>query len=118
MEGHVKVLEWWARSQLDPKYDEYALAHASAYGKVEVLQWWLGSGLPLVFDYTALVFATRNNGPEVLGWDKSGLAINYRPWVIKNAFSSYTDAAREWWRKKGVDFNVDYEELTKLRSFN
>ena len=120
--GHVEVLEWWARSQLDPKYDRHALQHASCHGKVEVLQWWLGSGLSLVFDQEALTGATRHNRPEVLEWwDKSGLAINYRMCDIEEALEESIipgDAAREWWRKKGVDFNADDKEWMKQQSLN
>ncbi|KJA28938.1 hypothetical protein HYPSUDRAFT_628670 [Hypholoma sublateritium FD-334 SS-4] len=120
--GNVEVLEWWARSQLEPKYDRHALQHASCHGKVDVLQWWLGSGLTLVFDQEALTGATRHNRPEVLEWwDKSGLAIQYRMCDIEEALEESIipgDAAREWWKKKGVDFNANDKEWMKLQSLN
>ncbi|KAF8201006.1 hypothetical protein BJ912DRAFT_1029665 [Pholiota molesta] len=90
--GNVDVLEWWARSQLDP----------NCHGKVEVLQWWLGSGL-------------------TLWWDKSGLAIQYRMCDIEEALEESIipgDAAREWWKKKGVDFNANDKEWMKLQNLN
>ncbi|OBZ69954.1 hypothetical protein A0H81_10459 [Grifola frondosa] len=112
--GHVDVLEWWARSQLEPKYDRQAMYHASCHGKVDVLQWWLGSGLQLIFDQEALTGATRHNRPEVLEWwDKSGLPIQYRMCDIEEALEDAIgggEAAREWWKRKGVDFNANDKE--------
>ncbi|KAF4620718.1 hypothetical protein D9613_000833 [Agrocybe pediades] len=120
--GHVDVLEWWARSGLEPKYDRHALQHASCHGKVEVLQWWLGSGLPLMFDQEALTGATRHNRPEVLEWwDKSGLPITYRMCDIEEALEESIipgDDARQWWQRKGVDFNANDKEWMKLQSLN
>ena len=120
--GNVEVLEWWARSQLEPKYDRHALQHASCHGKVDVLQWWLGSGLTLVFDQEALTGATRHNRPEVLEWwDKSGLPIQYRMCDIEEALEDAIgggEAAREWWRRKGVDFNANDKEWMKYRTLN
>ena len=120
--GHVDVLEWWARSQLDFKYDKQALYHASCHGKVEVLQWWLGSGLQLIFDQDALTGATRHNRPDVLEWwDKSGLPIQYRMCDIEEALEDAIgggEAARMWWRKKGVDFNANDTEWMKLQNLN
>jgi hypothetical protein len=118
--GNVKVLEWWAASQLEPKYDRHALHHASCHGKVDVLQWWLGSGLQLIFDQDALTGATRHNRPEVLEWwDKSGLPIQYRMCDIEEALEDAIgggEAAREWWRRKGVDFNANDKEWMKLQN--
>jgi hypothetical protein len=120
--GHVEVLEWWARSGLEPKYDRHALQHASCHGKVQVLQWWLGSGLPLAFDQEALIGATRHNRPEILEWwDKSGLTINYRMCDIEEALEESIipgNAARLWWQRKGVDFNANDKEWMKLQSLN
>jgi hypothetical protein len=120
--GHVKVLEWWAASQLDFKYDRHALHHASCHGKVDVLQWWLGSGLQLIFDQDALTGATRHNRPEVLEWwDTSGLPIQYRMCDIEEALEDAIgggEAAREWWRQKGVDFNANDKEWMKLQNLN
>ncbi|KAF5354635.1 hypothetical protein D9756_005436 [Leucocoprinus leucothites] len=120
--GHVEVLEWWATSQLDFKYDRHALQHASCHGKVEALQWWLGSGLQLIFDQEALVGATRHNRPEVLEWwDKSGLPIQYRMCDIEEALEDAIgggDDARKWWRRKGIDFNANDKEWMKLQSLN
>ncbi|KAI0918976.1 hypothetical protein AcW1_003520 [Taiwanofungus camphoratus] len=120
--GHVDVLEWWARSQLEFKYDKQALYHASCHGKVDVLQWWLGSGLQLIFDPDALTGATRHNRPEVLEWwDKSGLPIQYRMCDIEEALEDAIgggEAAREWWKRKGVDFNANDKEWMKLQNLN
>ncbi|KAG2015717.1 hypothetical protein CC2G_008961 [Coprinopsis cinerea AmutBmut pab1-1] len=120
--GHVEVLEWWATSQLEFKYDRHALQHASCHGKVEVLQWWLGSGLQLIFDQEALTGATRHNRPEVLEWwDKSGLPIQYRMCDIEEALEDAIgggDAARAWWKAKGVDFNANDKEWMKLQTLN
>ncbi|TEB30308.1 hypothetical protein FA13DRAFT_1733611 [Coprinellus micaceus] len=120
--GHVEVLEWWATSQLEFNYDRHALHHASCHGKVEVLQWWLGSGLQLLFDQEALTGATRHNRPEVLEWwDKSGLPIQYRMCDIEEALEEAIgggEAARAWWKRKGVDFRADDKEWMKLQMLN
>ena len=120
--GHVDALEWWAASQLEPKYDRQALYHASCHGKLDVLQWWLGSGLQMIFDQDALTGASRHNRPEVLDWwDKSGLPIQYRMCDIEEALEDAIgggERAREWWRKKGVDFNANDKEWSKLQYLN
>jgi hypothetical protein len=120
--GHVEVLEWWASSQLPFKYDKLALQHASCHGKVEVLQWWLGSGLSLIFDQEALTGATRHNRPEVLEWwANSGLPIQYRICDIEEALEEAIvpgDGARNWWRKRGVDFTANDKEWMKLQNLN
>ncbi|KAF8653283.1 hypothetical protein AX16_003985 [Volvariella volvacea WC 439] len=120
--GQVDILEWWAASQLEFKYDRHALQSASCHGRVEVLQWWLGSGLQLMFDQEALTGATRYNRPEVLEWwDKSGLPIQYRMCDIEEALEDAMgggEAVRAWWKKKGIDFNANHNEWTKLQSLN
>ncbi|KAF8739279.1 hypothetical protein AX14_010253 [Amanita brunnescens Koide BX004] len=120
MAGHVKVLEWWATSQIDLKHDRSALHHACSHGRVDVLDWWLGSGLQLYYDQEALTIATRHNRPEVLEWwDKSGLPIQYRVCDVEEALEDAIgggEDAREWWRRKGVDFNANDKEWMKLRS--
>jgi len=120
--GHVEVLEWWASSRIEPKYDKHALQHASCHGKVEVLQWWLGSGLQMIFDQDVLTGATRHNRPEVLEWwDKSGLPIHYRMCDIEEALEDAIgggEAARGWWKRKGVDFNANDKEWMKSQNLN
>lgn len=120
--GHVDVLEWWARSQLDFKYDRQAMYHASCHGKVDVLQWWQQSGLQLIFDHDCLVGATRHNRPDALEWwDKSQLPIQYRMCDIEEALEDAIgggEAAREWWKKKGVDFNANDTEWMKYQNLN
>ena len=120
--GHVDVLEWWMHSQLEFKYDRQALHHASMHGKVDVLQWWLESGLQMIFDPEALTLATRHNRPEVLEWwDRSGLPAQYRICDIEEALEDAIgggEAAREWWRKKGVNFNANDREWMKLQTLN
>ena len=120
MAGHVKVLEWWATSQIDFKRDRSALHHASCHGRVDVLDWWLASGLQLYYDQEALTIATKHNRPEVLEWwDKSGLPIQYRMCDIEEALEDAIgggEEAREWWRRKGVDFNANDKEWMKLRT--
>ncbi|KAF8622726.1 hypothetical protein AX15_006817 [Amanita polypyramis BW_CC] len=120
--GHVKVLEWWATSQIGFKHDRSALYHASCHGKVDVLNWWLGSGLQLYYDQEVLIGATRHNRPEVLEWwDKSGLLIQYRMCDIEEALEDAIgggEDAREWWRRKGVDFNANDKEWMKLQSLH
>ena len=117
--GHVEILEWWHRSPYDPKYDKQSLHHASMHGKVDVLQWWLESGRQLLFDQDALTLATRHNRPEVLEWwDQSGLHPTYRMCDIEEALEDAIgggEAAREWWRKKGVNFNANDTEWMKLQ---
>jgi len=120
--GHVRVLEWWAQSQLEYKYDRQALYHASCHGKVEVLQWWLGSGLQMIFDPEALTGATKFNRREVLEWwDKSGLPIQYRTCDIEEALEDALmggEAVREWWARKGVNFRTNDKEWMKLQYLN
>ncbi|CCL99194.1 uncharacterized protein FIBRA_01209 [Fibroporia radiculosa] len=120
--GHVEVLDWWAHSQLEFKYDRQAIYHASCHGRVEVLQWWLNSGLQLIFDQEVLTGATKHNRPDVLGWwDKSGLPIQYRMCDIEEALEDAIgggEAAREWWKRKGVDFNTNDKEWMKLQYLN
>ncbi|KAL4079288.1 hypothetical protein J3A83DRAFT_4208593 [Scleroderma citrinum] len=120
--GHVDVLEWWASSQLEYPYDRFVLQRASTLGKIEVLDWWLGSGLQLIYDQEALIGATRHNRSEVLEWwDKSGLSIQYRMCDIEEALGEAIgggDKARDWWRKKGVDFNANDREWMKLQCLN
>ncbi|KAA1470559.1 hypothetical protein DENSPDRAFT_923529 [Dentipellis sp. KUC8613] len=120
--GHVAALAWWARSGLDYTYDKQALYHASCHGRVEVLQWWLNSGLQLFFEQDVLVGATRHDRPEVLEWwDKSGLPIQYRMCDIEEALEDAIgggERAREWWRRKGVDFNANDKEWMKLQNLN
>lgn len=120
--GHVEVLEWWSRALPEVKYDRQALYHASCHGKVDVLQWWLNSGLQLIFDPDALIGATRHNRPDVLEWwNRSGLPIQYRMCDIEEALEDAIgggEAAREWWKSKGVDFNANDKEWMKLQSLN
>ncbi|THG96483.1 hypothetical protein EW145_g7772 [Phellinidium pouzarii] len=120
--GHVDVLSWWLHSALEFKYDRQALHHASMHGKVEVLQWWLESGLQMIFDQDALTLATRHNRPEVLEWwDQSGLPAQYRICDIEEALEDAIgggEAARVWWRKKGVNFNANDKEWMKLQTLN
>lgn len=120
--GHVGILEWWATSQLEYQYDRHVMQHASCLGKVDVLEWWLGSGLQVAFDGEALVGATRHNRSEVLEWwDKSGLPIQYRMCDIEEALEDAIgggNKARQWWKKKGVDFNATDKEWMKLQNFN
>ena len=120
--GHVEVLDWWARHQPEIKYDRQAMYHASCHGNVDVLQWWLDSGLQLSFDPDVLVGATRHNRPEVLEWwDKSGLPIQYRMCDIEEALEDAIgggEAARRWWKRKGVDFNANDKEWMKLQNLN
>ncbi|KAL4268692.1 SAP domain-containing protein [Pleurotus pulmonarius] len=120
--GHVAVLEWWAASQLDFKYDRYALHQASCHGRVDVLDWWLGSGLQLIFDQDVLTGATRHNRADVLEWwDKSGLPIQYRMCDIEEALEDAIGGgaqARAWWKRKGVDFHADDKVWMKLQNLN
>ncbi|KAK7691728.1 hypothetical protein QCA50_005128 [Cerrena zonata] len=121
--GHVEVLEWWARSsKVELTYDRQAMYHASCHGKVDVLQWWLQSNLQLIFEHECLVGATRHNKPDVLEWwDKSQLLIQYRMCDIEEALEDAIgggEAAREWWKKKGVDFNANDTEWMKYRNLN
>lgn len=120
--GHVEALEWWATSTLDIKYDRHAMQHASSHGKTAALDWWLGSGMALIYDQEALTSATRHNRAEVLEWwDKSGLPIQYRMCDIEEALEDAInggDNARQWWKRKGVDFNANDKEWMKLQTLN
>lgn len=120
--GHVDVLSWWFRSGVEFKYDRNELHHASMQGKVDVLQWWLDSGLQMIFDQDALTLATRHNRPEVLDWwDKSGLPVQYRICDIEEALEDAIgggEAARKWWRDKGVNFRANDHEWMKLQTLN
>lgn len=120
--GNVQVLEWWARSQIEFKYDRHVLLHASCHNHVNVLQWWLDSGLELKFDQEILTGATRHNNPDVLEWwDKSGLPVHFRMCDIEEALEDSIGgrgAARQWWKRKGVDFNANDRDWVKLQSLN
>ncbi|VDC05654.1 unnamed protein product [Peniophora sp. CBMAI 1063] len=120
--GAVGALDWWARSGLDFTYDRAALAHASCQGRVDVLEWWAHSGMQLFFDGDALVGATRHDRPEVLQWwAESGLGITYRLCDIEEALEDAIgggERAREWWRRKGVDFDAGDAEWMKVCSLN
>ena len=96
--------------------------HSPKSTQVDVLQWWLESGLQVIFDQDALVGATKHNRPEVLEWwDKSGLPIQYRMCDIEEALEDAIgggEKAREWWRRKGIDFNANDKEWSKLQYLN
>ena len=120
--GQVSALAWWANSGVDYTYDRQALYHASYHGHIDVLQWWLDSGLQLFYDQDVLVAATRLNRPEVLQWwDKSGLPVQYRMCDIEEALEDAIgggERVRVWWKGKGVDFNTNDKEWTKLQNLN
>lgn len=120
--GNIDVLNWWATSSLEFKYDKSAMYLASCHGKVDVLKWWLQSGLRLQYDGEVLVGATKHNRPEVLEWwDKSGLEVQYRMCDVEEALEDAIgggEQAREWWKRKGVDFNTTDKEWTQLRNLN
>lgn len=120
--GHLEALQWWKQSQIEFKYDRQAMHHASMHGRVDILQWWLGSGLQMIFDQDALTLATKHNRPEVLEWwDKSGLPAQYRICDIEEALEDAIgggEAAREWWKGKGVNFNANDKEWMKLQTLN
>jgi hypothetical protein len=120
--GHVAALAWWAHSGIDFTYDRQALYHASCQGHIHVLQWWLDSGLQLFYDQDVLVGATRHNRPDVLQWwDKSGLPVQYRMCDIEEALEDAIgvgERSREWWKGKGIDFNTNDKEWTKLQNLN
>jgi len=120
--GNIDVLTWWASSSLEFKYDKSAMYLASCHGKVDVLKWWLQSGLRLQYDGEVLVGATKHNRPEVLEWwDKSGLEVQYRMCDVEEALEDAIgggEQARDWWKRKGVDFNTTDKEWTQLRNLN
>ncbi|TFK51107.1 hypothetical protein OE88DRAFT_1630873 [Heliocybe sulcata] len=120
--GNIDVLTWWASSSMEFKYDKSAMYLASCHGKVDVLKWWLQSGLRLQYDGEVLVGATKHNRPEVLEWwDKSGLEVQYRMCDVEEALEDAIgggEEAREWWKRKGVDFNTTDKEWTQLRNLN
>ncbi|KAJ7818217.1 hypothetical protein B0H14DRAFT_1377239 [Mycena olivaceomarginata] len=131
LHGRLGVLSWWKHGfehhpdlipAPSPGSISQALHNASCHGKVEVLDWWLSSGLQLIFDQDALVGATRHNRPEVLEWwDKSRLPLQYRLCDIEEALEDAIgggEAARAWWRGKGVDFNANDKEWMKLQNLN
>ncbi|KAJ6495735.1 hypothetical protein C8R47DRAFT_370846 [Mycena vitilis] len=131
LHGRLGVLSWWKLGlehypdlipAPSPGSISQALHNASCHGKVEVLDWWLTSGLQLIFDQDALIGATRHNRPEVLEWwDKSRLPLQYRLCDIEEALEDAIgggDAARSWWRGKGVDFNANDKEWMKLQNLN
>ncbi|KDQ20369.1 hypothetical protein BOTBODRAFT_26371 [Botryobasidium botryosum FD-172 SS1] len=116
------ALDWWARSQLDFKYDNAAVLHASCAGKVEVLRWWHESGLQMMYDREVLTGATRHNRPEVLEWwGKSGLPIQYRICDIEEALEDAVrpgSESKEWWARRGVNFNATNVEWMKWKNLN
>ncbi|KAJ7647645.1 hypothetical protein FB45DRAFT_733323, partial [Roridomyces roridus] len=131
LHGRLDVLSWWKHGlehhpdlipAPSPVSIAQALHNASSHGRIEVLDWWLGSGLQLIFDPEALIVATRCNRPEVLAWwDRSLLPIKYRLVDIEEALEDAIgggEAAREWWRGKGVDFNAPDNEWMKSQNLN
>jgi hypothetical protein len=120
--GRLDALGWWARSSLELSYDRGPLRHASVHGRTDVLRWWAESGLQLVYDAEVLVGATRHDQPDVLEWwDHSGLTVQYRLCDIEEALEDAIgggERAREWWKRKGVDFNANDKEWTKMQSLN
>jgi hypothetical protein len=121
--GRLDVLSWWARSGLELAYDRGPLRHASVHGRTDVLRWWAESGLQLVYDGPeVLVGATRHDQPGVLEWwDKSGLPVQYRLCDIEEALEDAIgggERAREWWRRKGVNFNANDKEWMKMQTLN
>ena len=96
--------------------------HSPKSTQVDVLQWWLRSDLQLIFDSDCLVGATRHNRPDALEWgDHSRLSIQYRMCDIEEALEDAIgggEAEREWWKKKGVDFNANDTEWMKYRNLN
>ena len=76
----------------------------------------------MIFDQEALTGASRHNRPEVLEWwNRSGLPIQYRMCDIEEALEDAIgggEKAREWWRRKGIDFNANDKEWSKLQYLN
>ncbi|KAJ7209711.1 hypothetical protein GGX14DRAFT_364648, partial [Mycena pura] len=134
LHGRLQVLSWWNHGMEhhpdlipapSPVSISQALHNASSHGKVEVLDWWLNSGLQPLFQQDALIIATRHNRSEVVleWWDKSRLPLQYRLCDVEEALEDAIgggEAAREWWRRKGVDFNanVNDNEWMKVQNLN
>ncbi|KAF7315174.1 hypothetical protein MIND_00031800 [Mycena indigotica] len=149
LHGRLEVLSWWKNNieqhpdliaAPSPASISQALHNASCHGKVQVLDWWLNSGLQLIFDTETLIGPTRHNRPEVLEWwNKSRLSLQYRLCDIEEGGSYFSsvqlalivrqaledaigggDAARKWWRGKGVNFNasINDNDWMKLQNLN
>ncbi|KAF7321564.1 hypothetical protein MKEN_00677400 [Mycena kentingensis (nom. inval.)] len=133
LHGRLEVLSWW-KHEMDTHPDlistpssslvTQAINNAAYQGKVNVLDWWLDSGMQLTLDAETLHGATRHNRPEVLEWlDKSRLPLQYRLCDVEEALEDAIgggEAARQWWRKKGVNFDssINQKDWSKLQNLN
>lgn len=121
-------MDWWLSSGLQLIYDQDALIGATRHNRPEVLlslsmlcsasevysRFWNG-GTSLTFLYStgyAILRKVRTFFHLRLG----GRHTNPIP-ALEDAIGG-GDAAREWWRGKGVDFNANDKEWMKLQNLN
>lgn len=106
--GHVNILEWWLKNNLELKYNEDAIDKASGQGHVKVLEWWKNSGLELKYCEYSLYFASGNGHLNVLKWwKKSGLKLKYdehRLLEWAHEWTRYTGGLKviNWWKHSGL----------------
>jgi hypothetical protein len=104
--GHVNILEWWLKNNLELKYNEDAIDEASGKGHVKVLEWWKNSGLELKYTRKALESASQLGHIDVLDWWKnSGLPLYYSD--IAFDYTIYSSCknmieVHEWWITSGL----------------
>jgi hypothetical protein len=130
--GHVKVLEWWVKSNLPLKYSDNALCDASKNGHVNVLEWWVKSNLPLKYDADVLRYASSAGHVNVLEWWKNSglyipekysyhshskdLTLKYSE-IIVNTASVYGHVnVLEWWKNSGYPLEYNTEPLDSVSS--
>ncbi|CAK5281663.1 unnamed protein product [Mycena citricolor] len=100
---------------------------ASLHGRLEVLSWWkhgMERHADLLPSPTSISQALHNascHGKVLEWWDRSRLPLQYRLCDIEEALEDAIgggEAARDWWRSKGVNFNANDNEWMKLQNLN
>jgi len=123
--GCIYVLDWWLKAHqefnLELRYDEEAIEHASDEGQVKVLDWWLKSyhesGLELKYDCWPIDQASQNNKIDLLDWwlkahHEFDLEFKYSDLTIYWAYEYGTTKTQEWWTNSGLKLSEPWTRLT------